>query len=289
MSHYHKSAKDSPPSCPKMLRPPPLTNQYADSTEPAIKRKYREFPTFLVFIYMSWVSKKTRPNSMQSNIEYIGFMSWLSKDAFLIDISKVQHYLNYMSWLSKCTTQNTAYYIGFMSWVSKDTKKLYQVISELTDSVKVEQWPEHTSKEQLANSFADFFLDKIVNIRKMLEGFNKLEIDKDHSIYACEWSREQRHHNLSRLMSALGFTQLINKVTHNSRNTLDLVFIEEDPGIGKHVVDTYVDEFLSDHRPVFFKLSVKKPTMTSKICNIEENLRRHSQQATTPSLLWWAM
>ena len=29
---------------------------------------------------MSWVSKRTRPNSMQSNIEYIGFMSWLSKD-----------------------------------------------------------------------------------------------------------------------------------------------------------------------------------------------------------------
>ena len=104
---------------------------------------------------------------------------WLSDQeqhhwkAFKRERNRYRHMLNYSR--SQCIK-------GSILEVRGDTKKLYQVISELTDSVKVEQWPEHTSKEQLANLFADFFLDKIVNIRKMLEGFNKLEIDKDHSI-----------------------------------------------------------------------------------------------------------
>ena len=48
-------------------------------------------------------------------------------------------------------------------------------------------------------------------------------------------------------MSALGFKQMITKVTHNSGNTLDLVFVEDDPGIGKFIMETLTDDFLSDH------------------------------------------
>ena len=56
---------------------------------------------------MSRVSKRTRPNRMQSNTEYIDFMSRVSKDAFLINISMVQRYLNYMLRVSKRTRPNS--------------------------------------------------------------------------------------------------------------------------------------------------------------------------------------
>ena len=47
---------------------------------------------------------------------------------------------------------------------NQDAKKLYSLISYLTDTKVDNPMPEHTDEEQLADKFADFFMGKIKTI-----------------------------------------------------------------------------------------------------------------------------
>ena len=46
----------------------------------------------------------------------------------------------------------------------RDSKKLYDLVSNLTGTKVVNPLPEHNDSEQLANEFADFFMEKIRKI-----------------------------------------------------------------------------------------------------------------------------
>ena len=59
-------------------------------------------------------------------------------------------------------------------------------------------------------------------------------------------------------MSSLGFTQLVKVATHNSGNTIDLIFTEEESSVG----NTRVLDFISDHRWVLCDLKI--PRITDK-------------------------
>lgn len=50
----------------------------------------------------------------------------------------------------------------------KDTKKLYSLVNKLTGTKKSNPMPEGKSDAQLAEDFADFFIEKIMNIRQSL-------------------------------------------------------------------------------------------------------------------------
>ena len=52
---------------------------------------------------------------------------------------------------------------------STDSKKLHQLINNLTKPEEEVQWPEHSSPDSLANEFMDHFENKILKIRKVLE------------------------------------------------------------------------------------------------------------------------
>ena len=62
-----------------------------------------------------------------------------------------------------------------------DAKKLYGLINYLIGNVQENPLPEHSSDEQLANSFADFFIEKIEKIRRDL---------CNHEIYAPSADRD---------------------------------------------------------------------------------------------------
>ena len=49
-----------------------------------------------------------------------------------------------------------------------DAKKLYSLISYLTGTKVNNSMPEHTDEEQLADEFADFFMEKIKTIHDSL-------------------------------------------------------------------------------------------------------------------------
>ena len=49
-----------------------------------------------------------------------------------------------------------------------DSKKLYTLVSKLTGSVKDNPLPSAENDENLANEFADYFMDKISKIRNSL-------------------------------------------------------------------------------------------------------------------------
>ena len=51
-----------------------------------------------------------------------------------------------------------------------NSKKLYQLITNLTGQNKSNPLPTSTSDEDLADEFATYFLEKICNIRKLFEG-----------------------------------------------------------------------------------------------------------------------
>ena len=51
----------------------------------------------------------------------------------------------------------------------RDSKKLYDLVSNLPGTKAVNPLPEHNDSEQLANEFADFFMEKIRKIRSSLD------------------------------------------------------------------------------------------------------------------------
>ena len=51
----------------------------------------------------------------------------------------------------------------------KDTKKLYQLMNNMCGTVKQNPMPETSSELALADSFADYFFQKIVTIRETLK------------------------------------------------------------------------------------------------------------------------
>ena len=51
---------------------------------------------------------------------------------------------------------------------SKDSKKIHKLVNNLTTKQQPQQWPPHKSEEDLAEDFAQFFLDKITKIREAL-------------------------------------------------------------------------------------------------------------------------
>ena len=56
-----------------------------------------------------------------------------------------------------------------ISECSNDSRKLHKLINNLTKPKEEQEWPEHTNDEELANTFASYFENKILQIRKALE------------------------------------------------------------------------------------------------------------------------
>ena len=57
-----------------------------------------------------------------------------------------------------------------ISSTTGNSKKLYQLITKLTGQNKPNPLPTSTSDEKLADEFANYFLKKIINIRKLFDG-----------------------------------------------------------------------------------------------------------------------
>ena len=53
----------------------------------------------------------------------------------------------------------------------RNSKKLYHLISNLTGTKVTNPLPEHNNSEQLANEFADFFMEKIRKIQSSLDTY----------------------------------------------------------------------------------------------------------------------
>ena len=65
---------------------------------------------------------------------------------------------------------------------ASDSKKLYSLINNLTTKPDPTPWPDHKDKETLANEFADYFQDKILQIRKRFNGIPQHEEPTDYSV-----------------------------------------------------------------------------------------------------------
>ena len=65
---------------------------------------------------------------------------------------------------------------------ASDSRKLYSLINNLTTKPDPTPWPDHKDKETLANDFADYFQDKILQIRKRFNGIPQHEEPTDYSV-----------------------------------------------------------------------------------------------------------
>ena len=68
-----------------------------------------------------------------------------------------------------------------------NTKKLYKLISNITGTTKVNPLPEAISDKELADKFAIFFYNKIVDIRNKLDVFDKYEPARREISYISEF------------------------------------------------------------------------------------------------------
>ena len=57
----------------------------------------------------------------------------------------------------------------------KDTKKLYKLVNALMGNSTENPMPKAKTDEELAQQFADFFLEKIQKIRKMFQDITPLQ------------------------------------------------------------------------------------------------------------------
>ena len=62
---------------------------------------------------------------------------------------------------------------------SKDAKKLYKLVSQWTDQKEDNPLQENDDDTKLAEQFRDFFLKKIINIRKLFHNIQPYETQKD--------------------------------------------------------------------------------------------------------------
>ena len=65
---------------------------------------------------------------------------------------------------------------------ANDSKKLHSLINNLTSKPDPTPWPDHRDKESLANEFADYFHNKILQIRKRFEGIPPHNEPTDYSV-----------------------------------------------------------------------------------------------------------
>ena len=82
-------------------------------------------------------------------------------------------------WLAYKKARNSYYYLlnskkrqslrSKIMECSTDSKKLHQLINNLTKPEEEVQWPKHSSPDSLAHEFTDYFENKILKIRKVLE------------------------------------------------------------------------------------------------------------------------
>ena len=68
-----------------------------------------------------------------------------------------------------------------------DTKKLYKLVANITETKKDNPLPEATSDKELVEKFADFFYNKIANIRKNLDVLDTYEPAKRETPYLSEF------------------------------------------------------------------------------------------------------
>ena len=58
---------------------------------------------------------------------------------------------------------------------SDDSKKLYSLVTNLTNKPEPQKWPTNNTKEDLAEDFANFFQNKILQIRELFNGMSQYE------------------------------------------------------------------------------------------------------------------
>ena len=58
---------------------------------------------------------------------------------------------------------------------SNDSRKLYTLVTNLTNKPEPQKWPTHNNKEDLAEDFATFFENKILQIRGLFNGVKQYE------------------------------------------------------------------------------------------------------------------
>ena len=62
---------------------------------------------------------------------------------------------------------------------SDDSKKLFSLVTNLTNKPEPQKWPKHNTKEDLAEDFANFFQNKILKIRELFNRTKQYEATTD--------------------------------------------------------------------------------------------------------------
>ena len=65
---------------------------------------------------------------------------------------------------------------------SDDSKKLFSLVTNLTNKPEPQKWPIHNTKEDLAEDFVTFFQNKILRIRELFNGMKQYEATTDPSV-----------------------------------------------------------------------------------------------------------
>ena len=127
---------------------------------------------------------------------------------------------------------------------------------------------------QSTNEYPDsIFIDQLCDhVHELLSSLQNVIVTGDFNIHVNDPSNNDAIMLLD-AMSSLGFSQLSNKATHKSGNTLDLIFVEDLDQVFKH----QVMDFLSDHRWVECELKINKKNVSNKSVTTRKLSEDHQQ------------
>ena len=138
-------------------------SQLRDKIMPSVERKIsvrRKTPWFNVYIHNQ---KKVVRNRERSWLKYGEQHQW---EAYKRERNRLKNLINFSK--RSITSANVSKAWG-------NIKNLYSVLNSITESKQENPLPPNTSDEDLCEEFAVYFLDKILNIRKLFDGIPPLD------------------------------------------------------------------------------------------------------------------
>ena len=167
---------------------------------------------------------------------------------------------------------------------SDDSKKLYSLVTNLTNKPEPQKWPTHNTKEDLAEDFVNFFQNKILQIRELFNGMTKYEAITDTLVPLL-----RKFALLTEKQTALIIKQMKSKsckLDDIPTNILKKILPTVCPLITK-IVNTSLTggEFSTKWKTAVVRPLIKKIGLEL----IKQNFRPVSNQAFISKIVEWAM
>ena len=185
-----------------------------------------------------WYSNTSRQAKREKrHYETLWIKNPTEYNKYLFNIKRTEY-------ITKCNQRKTEYYSNKIIECGNDQRKLYNIISSLSDVNKDNAFPVAKDTQTLTNNFGNFFTDKIKKINERIE---TLKINEN-----IEESTTEYNHNLNDFSPLLKFKEISEDDTHKIIKSAKSTTCNLDP-IPTHILKQCSDELIKPIKSIINK------------------------------------